>query len=191
MVVAQQLSDRDKENRTTLSENCLNILTDDELILMSDKAHFHLSGAVKKQNFRYWADSNPQQLHQRPLYCPHVIVWCGVASFGIAGWTSGYSHICSVCGDVKELSCSRITSSRNRPQEGVGPARWDYSPHCQIIHARCARNVSGPGYFKSSRHSMACTFFLTSQCVIIFFGGTSSLKCTLRNHVTLMSLRTQ
>ncbi|GFG35630.1 hypothetical protein Cfor_02553 [Coptotermes formosanus] len=156
MVVAQQLSDRDKENRTTLSENCLNILTDDELILMSDKAHFHLSGAVKKQNFRYWADSNPQQLHQRPLYCPHVIVWCGVASFGIAGWTSGYSHICSVCGDVKELSCSRITSSRNRPQEGVGPARWDYSPHCQIIHARCARNVSGPvcdyflwGYFKS------------------------------------------
>lgn len=50
---------------------------------MSDKAHFHLLDTVNKQNFHYWADSNPQQLHQHPVHSPQVNVWCGVASSGI------------------------------------------------------------------------------------------------------------
>jgi hypothetical protein len=48
MVVVQQLSDLDKENLTIFSENFLNILTCDEVILMSDEAHFHLLGTVNK-----------------------------------------------------------------------------------------------------------------------------------------------
>jgi hypothetical protein len=53
MVVVLQLSDLDKENCMIFSENFLNVLTDDEVILMRDKAHFHLSGTVNKQNFCY------------------------------------------------------------------------------------------------------------------------------------------
>jgi hypothetical protein len=52
MVVVQQLSEPDKENHMAFSENFLNVLTDDKVILMSDKAHFHKLGTVSKQNFR-------------------------------------------------------------------------------------------------------------------------------------------
>lgn len=54
-------------------------------LLMSDEAHFHLSGYVNKQNFRYWATENPQQLHELPLHSDKVTVWCAVSAFGIFG----------------------------------------------------------------------------------------------------------
>jgi hypothetical protein len=41
-------------------------------ILMMDEAHFHLSGSVNKQNFRYWAAENPHELHQCPLHSAKV-----------------------------------------------------------------------------------------------------------------------
>uniref|UniRef100_A0A8C5WFK5 DUF4817 domain-containing protein n=1 Tax=Leptobrachium leishanense TaxID=445787 RepID=A0A8C5WFK5_9ANUR len=52
---------------------------------MSDEAHFHLSGFVNKQNFRYWSDENPQQLHQTPLHSSKVTVWCAMSSLGLIG----------------------------------------------------------------------------------------------------------
>jgi hypothetical protein len=58
-------------------------LSNDVIILVTDEAHFRLSGCVKKQNFRYWAVDNPQQLHQWPLYSVRVTVWCEVANFGV------------------------------------------------------------------------------------------------------------
>jgi hypothetical protein len=51
----------------------------------SDEAHFHLSGTVNKQNFRYWSHSNPWELHQRPLHSPKVTVWCAIFEFGMWG----------------------------------------------------------------------------------------------------------
>ena len=30
-----------------------------------DEAHFHLCGAVNKQNFRYWAENNPRIIQER------------------------------------------------------------------------------------------------------------------------------
>ena len=45
----------------------------------------HLSGAVNKQNFRYWAERNPPELQERPLHSPRVTVWCAVADFGVIG----------------------------------------------------------------------------------------------------------
>ena len=53
--------------------------------LMTDEAHFHLSGFVNKQNMRYWSPVNPKELHEMPLHSPKVTVWCGVGAFGIVG----------------------------------------------------------------------------------------------------------
>jgi len=52
---------------------------------MSDDAHFHLSGFVNKQNFRYLSATNPIELHKRPLHSSKVTVWCAISSFGIIG----------------------------------------------------------------------------------------------------------
>ena len=37
------------------------------------------------QNCRYWATENRRDIHQKPLHSEKVIVWCGVASFGVIG----------------------------------------------------------------------------------------------------------
>ncbi|PSN42498.1 hypothetical protein C0J52_09799 [Blattella germanica] len=54
-------------------------------IQISDEAHFHLSGYVNKQNFRYWSQTNPYEMHEVPLHSVKVTVWCAIASFGIIG----------------------------------------------------------------------------------------------------------
>jgi hypothetical protein len=51
----------------------------------TDEAHFNLSGFVNKQNFRYWSNVTPHQLHQKPLHSSRVTVWCAILSFGIIG----------------------------------------------------------------------------------------------------------
>jgi len=69
-------------------EQLLEMLNDGGVIntvLMTDEAYFHLSGYVNKQNYRYWAPENPQQLHQRPLHSERLTVCCGIASFGVLG----------------------------------------------------------------------------------------------------------
>ena len=54
-------------------------------VLMTDEAHFHLSGYVNKQNYLYWAPENPQEFHQHPLHSERLTVWCGIALFGVLG----------------------------------------------------------------------------------------------------------
>jgi hypothetical protein len=39
-----------------------------------------VSGYVNKQNCHYWAPNNPHELHQCPLHCEKVTVWCSVYS---------------------------------------------------------------------------------------------------------------
>jgi hypothetical protein len=53
------------------------------LLVMTDEAHFHLNGTVNKQNFRYWSDHNPHELHEHPVHDPNVTVRCGVSAVGI------------------------------------------------------------------------------------------------------------
>ena len=75
-------------NRRISSEQLLEMLNDDGVIntvLMTDAAHFQLSGYVNKRNYRYWAPENPQDLHQRPFHSERLTVWCGIASFGVLG----------------------------------------------------------------------------------------------------------
>jgi hypothetical protein len=50
------------------------ILEEDAVIMMSNEAHFLLDGTVNKQNYRYWVQENPQQLHQKPLHSSKVTV---------------------------------------------------------------------------------------------------------------------
>jgi hypothetical protein len=67
-MAVQELIECDVSNRKYFSERFLEILDDGGLIsclLMTDEAHFHLSGYVNKQNVHYWAEENLCQLHQR------------------------------------------------------------------------------------------------------------------------------
>jgi hypothetical protein len=65
-VTVQELNGRNMANRRNSSKQLLETLNDDDAInaiLMTDEVHFRLSGFVNKQNYRYWAAENPQQLH--------------------------------------------------------------------------------------------------------------------------------
>jgi len=76
-------------NRVNFCQTFLRLINQNqELVnnlLMSDEAHFHLSGFVNKQNFRYWSATNPIELNERPLHSSKVTVWCAISSFGIIG----------------------------------------------------------------------------------------------------------
>jgi len=56
IAIVQELSDRDMANHRISSEQLLEMMNDDGVIntvLMIDEAHFHLSGCVNKQDYRY------------------------------------------------------------------------------------------------------------------------------------------
>lgn len=89
MQMVHALNARDYPNRVAFCEHMQRLLESDprliENLWMSDEAHFHLSGYVNKQNFRYWAAANPQELHEKPLHSPKVTVWCAISANGIIG----------------------------------------------------------------------------------------------------------
>ncbi|GBM68340.1 hypothetical protein AVEN_138181-1 [Araneus ventricosus] len=85
MMVVQEIKDLDWANRRASSEAILQNVPCDVILLSGDEAHFHLSGCVNKQNFRYFALNNPIQIHERPLHSEQVTVWCAVADFWVIG----------------------------------------------------------------------------------------------------------
>jgi len=64
MMLAQELSERDHASHRAISAEILEQIPAAAVLLSSDEAHFHLSGAVNKQNFRYWAERNPGELQE-------------------------------------------------------------------------------------------------------------------------------
>ena len=44
-----------------------------------------MNGFVNKQNFRYWGLENPREIHERPLHCPRVTVWCAIGENTVIG----------------------------------------------------------------------------------------------------------
>ena len=84
-MVVQELLDRDHEIRVACCQDILEHVPANAVLITSDEAHFHLSGYVYKQNFRYWSESNPRSLHEKPLHSERVTVWCAVANFGVWG----------------------------------------------------------------------------------------------------------
>ena len=85
LMVAQELLERDHETRVACCKDIFENVPADAILITSDEAHFHLSGFVNKQNFCYWSESNPRELHERPLHSEWVTVWCAVANFGVWG----------------------------------------------------------------------------------------------------------
>jgi len=63
--------------RVRFCHEMLDLIGEDEHlannIWMSDEAHFHVSGFVNKQNFRYWSQANPPALHKKPLHSQKVM----------------------------------------------------------------------------------------------------------------------
>lgn len=85
IMVVQELMPPDFNNRMNRAQEMLDRIPPRSTFFSSDEAHFHLSGAVNKQNFRYWSDNNPRQVHERPLHSPKVTVWCAISKFGVIG----------------------------------------------------------------------------------------------------------
>ena len=87
--LTQKLLPQDHASRRAYANNMLQLVNDNpdfhEKIIMSDEAHFHLDGYVNKQNSRFWADGNPQIIHESPLHPEKVTVWCGIWSGGVIG----------------------------------------------------------------------------------------------------------
>ncbi|PNF14878.1 hypothetical protein B7P43_G05130 [Cryptotermes secundus] len=85
MVVVQELSPCDFQNRITVCETLLENLPPDTPVFFSNEAHFHLSGYANKQNMRYWSGNNPRELHERPLHSDKVTVCCALSRVGVIG----------------------------------------------------------------------------------------------------------
>lgn len=85
IMMSQELSVQDCTNRKNLCEEMLTQIAPETAFFSSDEAHFHLSGAVNKQNFRYWAENNPRIIHEVPLHSPKLTVWCAISQFGVIG----------------------------------------------------------------------------------------------------------
>jgi hypothetical protein len=68
--VTHNLKEQEKASHLKLCTEFSDLVDNDEGVVddlvMSDEAHFHLSPYVNKQNFRYWSDNNPMQIHKKP-----------------------------------------------------------------------------------------------------------------------------
>lgn len=89
ILITQELKYTDYAARLRFAEEMKELLDNEEIdrkfLMISDEAHFYLNKTVNKQNCRYYATENPQQIVEEPLHSERVTVWCGVAEWGIVG----------------------------------------------------------------------------------------------------------
>jgi hypothetical protein len=87
--IVQALNTRNYGARVRFCQEMLDLIGEDEDLVnniwMSDEAHFHLSGVVNKQNFRFWSQANSRALHEKPFHFQNVKVWCAMLASGIIG----------------------------------------------------------------------------------------------------------
>ena len=83
-----QLLAVDRQMRLTYAQAILKLNEEEDdfssKIIMSDEAHFHLSG-YHKQNYRFWGTKNPCTTHEEPLHPLKVTAWCAVYAGGVIG----------------------------------------------------------------------------------------------------------
>ena len=85
LCIVQELKESDSFVRRAACIDFQQRLPRDELIFFRDEAHFELSGSVNKQNMRYWSNSNPEELHSRPLNDQRLTVRCALSEEEIIG----------------------------------------------------------------------------------------------------------
>ncbi|CAH2093266.1 unnamed protein product [Euphydryas editha] len=83
--LVQELKPQDANNRLSFANQMLDLFTNFNNVMFSDEAIFHLNGHVNKQNCRFWSETNPQRLHERPLRSPKLVVCAAISSTGIVG----------------------------------------------------------------------------------------------------------
>ena len=142
---------------------------------MTDEAHFHVSGYVNKQNYRYWAPENPQELisvlPQRKIDCLlwDRIVW---SSWHLLSWRqrrcNRHCDIRALCGNATQLLWTRVTSSWDRSPISMVSARWSNNPHSKGINKCSAGNVSTTRHFPWQRCSMAGKFSRSLRLWLLF-----------------------
>ena len=113
---------------------------------MSDEAHFHLYGFVKKI-LRYWSATNPIKLHERPLHSSKVTVWCAI--FEIIGpyfFEDDRERAVTVTGPhyVHMLENFLGPELARHPvtEETFFPTRWSYESHRTRFHGSWEEFVS-------------------------------------------------
>ena len=64
--IVQELTGKDLAIRWSCSEKILRFIRSKlkVVIMTCDETHFHLSGTVIEQNFRYWVEHNPRSRRQ-------------------------------------------------------------------------------------------------------------------------------
>jgi len=134
-------------------------------LLMTDEAHFHLSGYVNKQNYRYWAPENPQDLHQRPLHSEILTVWCGIATFGVLGpylFEDNEGAAVTVTSECYVAMIRNFYEPKLRRRgidlSSIRFCKMRNSPNSKGINECSAGNVSTIRHFPWRRCSMAGTF---------------------------------
>ena len=108
--VAKQLSERYKVSQLQFCNEFLDLVKNNSNILntlLSDEAHFHVSGYVNKQNCCYWALNNPHELYQCPL---HSAKWhCGVKfilmGLSILIFSKTWTGVQALCMQSSTKSC--------------------------------------------------------------------------------------
>ena len=103
IAIMQHLKDTDIESRM---EFCRWMLLQDDNIVnnmwFSDEAHFHLDGAVNKQNMRFWGTAKPEFHAEKPLHSEKVTAWAALNCDGIIGpffFEDSDGETCSVNSD--------------------------------------------------------------------------------------------
>lgn len=72
MQIVQELSNCDFISRMEFCNEFVDLVNEDSGIIrhliMSDEAHFKLSGSVNKHYMRYWSDQDNLELHMKPFH---------------------------------------------------------------------------------------------------------------------------
>jgi hypothetical protein len=149
----------------TVAERLIGMLSVDVILLMTEEAHFYLSGCVNEQSFRYWAEENPHQLYHLPPHSARVAFWCGVTNFGVMGpyFFADEDWRAVTVTSARYVEMLRTSSHQNRDVVELSSRPYGFSKMVQLPkhrdHSwRSFGKCSGARQFTARRASMACTF---------------------------------
>jgi hypothetical protein len=140
-----------------VNNNCNIVST----LLMSDRAHFHMSGYVNEQNFHYWSPNNPHELH--PVLCIVQKWQCGMQFLLMAllipvslRMQRGVHCECRVVqSHAGNISAKSVMSST--AWFAIVPTRWSNRSHSTNFCASPQDSVSRHTHFSSRGHHLAST----------------------------------